>query len=72
MATANSFTSPATFCTNEGKRFWSIKGQYWWRSSKRFSTVAYKAILQDAFGSEESIETFSYDIPDEPCVPPAS
>ena len=70
MAIAQNITSPATFCTQEGKRFWSIKGQYWWRSSKRFSTVAYRAILQDAFGSDENIETFSYDINEDPCRPP--
>lgn len=66
MTTTN-IPNPATFCSDEGKRFWRIKGQYWWQGSRRFSTLAFKAILQDSFGADVVIETFSYDENDDPC-----
>lgn len=67
MATITNIPNPAILCADEGKRFWRIKGQYWWQGSKRFSTLAYKAILQDSFGATETIETFSYSEDTDPC-----
>ncbi|MDD2219425.1 MAG: hypothetical protein WC124_07455 [Desulfoplanes sp.] len=67
MTTIQSIPNPATFCAVEGRRFWHIKGQYWWQGGKRFSILAYKAILQDSFGADARIETFSYDEKDDPC-----
>jgi len=68
MATIKSIPNPAIFCADEGRRFWRIKGQHWWQDGKRFSTLAYKAILQDSFGAAETIETFLYNEDTDPSL----
>jgi hypothetical protein len=62
MSVIKHVTAPVTFCAQESQRFWEIKGKTWWSCSKAFSTLAYKAILEDAFGGQEHIETFCFDI----------
>ena len=40
--------------------FWEQRGKRWTSDLKEFSTKAYKAIKQDAFGSDETIETLQF------------
>jgi hypothetical protein len=40
--------------------FWEKRGKRWTSDLKEFSTKAYKAIKQDAFGSDETIETLQF------------
>jgi hypothetical protein len=61
MSVIEKVAAPATFCTKESQRFWDMKGRSWWLCSKTFSTLAFKAVLEDVFGGEEHIETFCYD-----------
>jgi hypothetical protein len=61
MSVIEKVAAPATFCTKESQRFWDMKGRSWWLCSKTFSTLAFKAILEDAFGGEEHVDTFCYD-----------
>ncbi len=61
MSVIKKVATPATFCSKESQRFWDMKGKKWWLCGKTFSKLAYKAILEDAFGGEEHIDTFCYD-----------
>ncbi len=40
--------------------FWEKRGKRWTSDFKKFSTKAYKAMKQDAFGSDETIETLQF------------
>lgn len=40
--------------------FWEKRGKRWTSDLKDFSTKAYKALKQDAFGSDETIETLQF------------
>ena len=40
--------------------FWEKRGKRWTSDLKEFSSKAYKAIKQDAFGSDETIETLQF------------
>ncbi|MGX9365987.1 hypothetical protein ACTVJH_08070 [Desulfoplanes sp. PS50] len=61
MSVIEKVAAPANFCSKESQRFWDTKGKNWWLCGKSFSALAFKAILEDAFGGEEHIETFCYD-----------
>ncbi|WP_069859046.1 hypothetical protein [Desulfoplanes formicivorans] len=61
MSVIKHVTITAAFCKKESQRFWDTKGKTWWSCGKTFSTLACKAILEDAFGGQEHIETFCYE-----------
>ncbi|WP_462325433.1 hypothetical protein [Desulfoplanes sp.] len=68
MSVIKKMATPATLCSEEGQRFWDIKGRKWWLTGKTFSSLACKAILEDAFGGEDHIETFCYDSVSDPTI----
>jgi hypothetical protein len=48
------------FAIRSTRLFWEKRGKRWTSDLKEFSTKAYKAIKQDAFGSDETIETLQF------------
>jgi|GEM_PF-3087912 len=48
------------FAVRSTKLFWEKRGRQWTEDFKKFGTKAYKAMKQDAFGSEETIETLQF------------
>ncbi|PIE69425.1 MAG: hypothetical protein CSA21_01985 [Deltaproteobacteria bacterium] len=58
MSVIQKMTVPATFCAQESRLFWQTKGKKWWHCGKILSAVACRALIEDAFGGEEHIDTF--------------
>ena len=48
------------FAVRSTKLFWEKQGRQWTKDVKKFGTKAYKAMKQDAFGSDETIETLQF------------
>jgi len=48
------------FAIRSTKLFWEKRGRQWTEDCKKFGTKAYKAMKQDAFGSDETIETLQF------------
>ncbi len=48
------------FAIRSTRLFWEQRGKRWTQDVKAFSIKAYKAMKQDAFGSDETIETLEF------------
>ncbi len=48
------------FAVRSTRLFWEKQGRQWTKDVKKFGTKAYKAMKQDAFGSDETIETLQF------------
>ncbi|WP_462325306.1 hypothetical protein [Desulfoplanes sp.] len=48
------------FATRSARLFWEKRGKQWSKDLKEFTGKAYRAIKQDAFGSDETIETLQF------------
>jgi hypothetical protein len=49
------------FGVRAGKHFWKSRGKRWFKSSTDFVRTAYYALVQDAFGSDVTIDTLNLD-----------
>jgi hypothetical protein len=49
------------FGARAGKHFWKSRGRHWFKTGTAFVKTAYYALIQDAFGSDVSIDTLNLD-----------